>query len=44
MSSNWFLLLDCIAVEIQTYYVIDRPNKRIIFHLFEMDYQNPRQE
>jgi hypothetical protein len=44
MSSNWFSLLDCIAVEIQTYYVIDRPNNRIIFHLFEMDYQKPQQE
>lgn len=44
MSSNWFTLLDCIAVEIQTYYVIDRPNNRIIFHLFEMEYQKPQQD
>lgn len=39
MTSNWFSLLDCIAVEIQAYYVIDRPNKRVIFQLFDMDYQ-----
>jgi len=44
MSSNWFSLLDCIAVEIQTYYVIDRPKQQIIFQLFEMDYQKPQQE
>ena len=44
MSCNWFSLLDCIAVEIQTYYLIDRANMRVIFHLFEMDYQKPQQE
>ena len=44
MSSNWFSLLDHIPVEIQTYYVIDRPNRRIIFHLFEMDYRKSQQE
>jgi len=44
MSSNWFSLLDSIAVEIQTYYVVDRPNRRIIFHLLEMNYRKPQQE
>jgi hypothetical protein len=36
MSSAWFELVPGVSTGIEVFYAVDHPNRRVIFHLFEL--------